>query len=142
MTVHHARFIPGACRVALALLALAPAAGALAQSKAAPRAVIVQPSPAARFQQSVRQQQVNSRLQQNQVEEQLRQQRAANTRLPYASDPTVSGQLDQAERAKQNAYQSRQQDTVNRYDSAAALPVPAPSVRQLRGRPAASGSGK
>jgi flagellar biosynthesis GTPase FlhF len=145
MTVNYARFARSAWRGGFALLALVPAAAALAaqsKSSAAPRAVVVQPTPAARFQQSVRQQQTSSQLRQNQVEEQLRQQRAANTRQPYANDSTVSGQLDQADRAHQNAYQSRQQDTVNRYNSAAALPVPAPTVRELHARPASSGSGK
>ncbi|HET6806771.1 MAG TPA: hypothetical protein VFH59_15155 [Frateuria sp.] len=117
-------------------LRLWPVAGALAlpamawgwQSQPSPPpparpVIIVQPPSNARFQQTVREQQVRDQLQKNQVEEQLRQSRVDATRRPYAADATHAARLDQADQAQRELYRARQQDLLDRYQSAVAPPV-------------------
>jgi len=99
--------------------------------------VIVQPPANARFQSSVREQQVRDQLQKNQLEEQLRQGQANTTRRPYANDPAQAARLDRAEQAQRDLYRARQQDLLDRYQSAVAPPL----VHPAQGSPAAAHSG-
>jgi len=85
--------------------------------------VIVQPPANARFQQTMREQQVRDSLQKNQVEEQLRQSQMDAARRPYAADPARVVRLDQADQAQRELYRARQQDLLDRYQSAVAPPV-------------------
>ena len=130
-------------RLSLAWLALAlPAVAYAWQSKppqpAPPRpVVIVQPPANARFQAAVREQQVRDQLQKNQVEEQLRQGQASAIRRPYASDPTQAARLDRADQAQRDLYRARQQDLLDRYQSAVAPPV----VHSAQSHPASAHSG-
>lgn len=122
-----------------------PLHGALAQqtpqqtsqpAKPKPAPVYVPPPPAARFNASMRQQQVRDQLQKNQLEEQLRQGRMDTLKRPTANDPAHTDQLDQASRAQNQVYQARQQDLIDRYQNAA---TPPPSTRTSQ--PASSRSG-
>lgn len=108
------------------------------QAAPPPRPVIVvQPAPNAQFQQTVRAQQTRDQLQKNQLEEQLRQGRADTARQPFASDPTRAARLDQASQAQRDSYQARQQDLLDKYQSAVAPPV----VHSQTSTPASSRSG-
>ncbi|HEV2622106.1 MAG TPA: hypothetical protein VGU65_08465 [Frateuria sp.] len=89
--------------------------------------VIVQPPANARFQQAVREQQVRDQLQKNQVEEQLRERQMQALRKPYAADPARAARLDQADQAQRELYRMRQQDVLDRYQSAVAPPVVHPA---------------
>lgn len=109
--------------VALAL-ALPAMASAWQSQPAPPRPVIVvQPPANARFQQTVREHQVRDQLQKNQVEEQLRQGRAEAARRPYAAGTVPALRLDRADQAGRELYRARQQDLLDRYQSAVAPPV-------------------
>jgi hypothetical protein len=126
------RLLPTA--FALALPAVAWAWQAQPPRPVAPRPVIVlQPPANARFQQAVREHEVRDQLQKNQLEEQLRQNQMDTARRPYAADPIHAARLDQADQAQRELYQARQQDLLDRYQSAVAPPVvhsqerPAPS---------------
>ncbi|MGN2244445.1 hypothetical protein ACFWZU_13155 [Frateuria sp. GZRR33] len=106
------------------VLALPAVAGAWQSQPAPPRAVIVvQPPANARFQQTVRENQVRDQLQKNQVEEQLRQGRADAMRRPYAAGTVHAARLDQTDQAQRELYRVRQQDLLDRYQSAVAPPV-------------------
>lgn len=109
----------------IAALAMALPARVLAwQSAPPPRPVIVvQPPPNARFQQTMREQQMRDQLQKNQVEEQLRQSQADRARQPFATAPVRAVRLDQADQAQRDLYRARQQDLLDRYQSAVAPPV-------------------
>lgn len=105
-------------------LALPAAACAWQSQPATPRPVIVvQPPSNARFQQTVRENQVRDQLQKNRVEEQLRQGRADAMRRPYAASTVHATRLDQGDQAQQELYRARQQDLLNRYQSAVAPPL-------------------
>jgi hypothetical protein len=118
-------------------LALPAAASAWQAQPAAPAPVIIlQPPANARFQQTVREHQVRDQLQKNQVEEQLRQGRADAMRRPYAASAVHAGRLDQTDRTQQELYRARQQDLMDRYQSAVAPPVVHPGKA-----PASSRSG-
>jgi hypothetical protein len=112
----------------LGLVALATVLPALACAwQAAPQparpVIVVQPPANARFQQVMREQQVRDQLQKNQVEEQLHQSQADTARQPFASDPVHAVRLDRAEQAQRDLYRARQQDLLDRYQSAVAPPV-------------------
>jgi len=110
--------------VAVFVLVLSPVAGAWQSRPAPPRPVIVvQPSANARFQQTVRENQVRDRLQKNRVEEQLRQGRVDAMRRPYAASTAHAARLDQADQTQRELYRARQQDLLDRYQSAVAPPV-------------------
>lgn len=94
-----------------------------------------QPTPGARFQQSVREQQVRDQLQQNQLQEQLRQGTMDAIRRPSASSVGQARQLDQADRAQRAQYQAQQRALLDRYESAATPPAVKPV------RPASARSG-
>src|SRR5690242_788248 len=120
--------------LALALPVLADAWQAQPPRPAAPPPVIVvQPPANARFQQVVREHEVRDQLQKNQLEEQLRQNQMDAARRPYAANPIHAARLDQADQAQRELYRARQQDLLDRYQSAVAPPVvhpdkgPAPS---------------
>ena len=105
-------------------LVLPATAGAWQAQPAPPRPVIiVQPPASARFQQTVRENQLRDQLQKNQVEEQLRQTRADAMRRPYTASTVHAARLDQADQMQRDAYRARQQDLLNRYQSAVAPPV-------------------
>lgn len=88
-----------------------------------------QTSPAnARFQQSVRQQQVSDQLQKSQQQEQQRQNVANMQQQPLAQGAAARSQQDQANRAQQDRANARQQDLVNQYDDAATMPAPRPAA--------------
>lgn len=90
---------------------------------APPPVVVVQPPANLRFQQTLRQQEVSDQLRKSQVEEQLRQNQAATSRRPYATDAAHAARLDQADQAQRELYRARQQDLLDRYQSAVAPPV-------------------
>lgn len=124
---------------ALALPALACAWQTKPPQPAAPRAVIVvQPPANARFQQVVREHEVRDRLQKNQLEEQLRQNRMDAVRRPYATQPVHAARLEQADQSQRELYQARQRDLLDRYQSAVAPPVVHPDKDKA---PASSRSG-
>lgn len=105
-------------------LALPAAAGAWQSQPAPPRPVIIVLPPAnARFQQTVRENQVRDQLQKNQVEEQLRQGRTDTMRRPYGAGTVRAAQMDRTEQAQRELYRARQQDLLDRYQSAVAPPV-------------------
>jgi hypothetical protein len=114
------------------LLALAPMGIAAAvtppatppASHPAPRAVIV-PSANARFQQTVQQNQATQKLQQAQVEQQIHQNASNSVRQPYANNPQMQQQIDQANSAQQNVDRSSQRDIINRDQT---TPLPAGQV--------------
>jgi ABC-type transporter MlaC component len=109
---------------ALVLPAMASAWQSQPPRPAPPRPVIVvQPPSNARFQQVVREQQVRDQLQKNQVEEQLRQARMDAVRRPYAANAAHAARLDQADQAQRELYRARQQDLLDRYQSAVAPPL-------------------
>lgn len=148
MTVSSLFGLPRAAAWLLAsVVAALPLHGALAQQtqpqkpvtqKPPPRPapVYVPPPPGIRFNAGMRQQQVRDQLQKNQLEEQLRQGSTETLKRPTANDPTQTGQLDQASRAQNQRYQSRQQDLIDRYQNAA---TPPPVTRASQ--PASSRSG-
>ena len=100
---------------------------------APPPVIVLQPPANARFQQVVREHEMRDRLQKNQLEEQLRENRMDTARRPYAANPVQATQLDQADQSQRELYRARQQDLLDRYQSAVAPPVvhpdkgPAPS---------------
>ncbi|MEW9572626.1 hypothetical protein ABQJ54_12780 [Rhodanobacter sp. Si-c] len=90
---------------------------------------MAQTSPAnARFQQSVRQQQVGDQLQKSQQQAQQRQNVANMQQQPLAQGAAARNQQDQANRAQQDLENARQQDLVNRYGDASALPSRQPAA--------------
>lgn len=89
--------------------------------------VIVQPPASARFEQLQRAQQVRDQLQKNQLEEQLRQDQSESLRRPYATDEAHVRRLDEVDRAQRELYRARQQDLLDRYQSAVVPPVVHPS---------------
>ena len=105
-------------------LAVPAVACAWQSQPAPPRAVIiVQPPANTRFQQTVRENQVRDQLQKNQVEEQLRQNRVDTLRRPQAANTLHAARLDQADQGQRELYRARQQDLLDRYQSAVAPPV-------------------
>jgi hypothetical protein len=128
---------PWSAALMLALPAIACAWQAAPSRPAASRpVVIVQPPANTRFQQAVREQQVRDQLQKNQLEEQLRQGQTQAVRRPYAADPVHAARLDQADQAQRELYRARQQDLLDRYQSAVA-----PPVVHTSGQPASARSG-
>jgi hypothetical protein len=104
----------------------APAAACAWQSQPAPQRpviVVVQSPVNTRFQQTVRENQVRDQLQKNQVEEQLRQNRVDTLRQPQAANTLHAARLDQADQGQRELYRARQQDLLDRYQSAVAPPV-------------------
>jgi hypothetical protein len=121
--------------VAVALAS--PAVACAWQSAPPPRpVVIVQPPANARFQQTVRENQVRDQMQKNQVEEQLRQGRVDAMRRPYAASTIHAARLDQSDQTQRELYRARQQDLLDRYQSAVAPPLVRPGKE-----PASSRSG-
>jgi len=118
-------------------LALPAAAGAWQTQPAPPRPVIVvQPPANARFQQVVRENQTRDLMQKNQVEEQLRQGRADAMRRPYAASTVQAARVDTADQAQRELYRARQQDLLDRYQSAVAPPVVHPGKAPASSRSA------
>ena len=108
----------------LALPATASAWQAQPPRPAAPPPVVVlQPPANARFQQVVREHEVRDQLQKNQLEEQLRRNQMDVARRPYAANPVQAVRLDQADQSQRELYRARQQDLLDRYQSAVAPPV-------------------
>lgn len=105
--------------------------------KAAPplRIAPVPPRPNLQFQQAVQQQQLRKELQQSQVQGQLQQSVSNVARQPYANNPAVGQQFDQADRARQDLDRARQQSLIDRYWG---MPLPPPRP----GKPAPARSGK
>ena len=120
-----------AARVLLgAVMAALPTEGVLAWQQppppppAPPRPVVILlPSPGARFEQSMRQQQIRDQLQKNQAQEQLRQRTMDALRRPATAGSTGSEQLDQAELAQRALYRARQRGMLDRYQEAVAPPI-------------------
>lgn len=111
--------------IAVALLLL-PAAACAWQVAPAPRprpVIVVQPPANARFQQTMREQQVRDQLRKNQLEEQLRQNQADAMGRPHVAQPVHAARLLQADQAQRELYRVRQQDLLDRYQSAVAPPV-------------------
>jgi hypothetical protein len=132
-TLHHRTapmtYTPGASprRWAAAIASLLlPAVACAWQAAPAPRprpVIVVQPPADARFQQTVREQQVRDQLRKNQLEEQLRQDRTDTMGRPHAAQPAHAARLLQADQAQRELYRARQQDLLDRYQSAVAPPV-------------------
>jgi hypothetical protein len=109
----------------LAFALAMPAVACAWQSQSAPArpVIVVQPPANARFQQTVRENQVRDQLQKNQVEEQLRQGRVDTLRRPQAANTPHAARLDQVDQGQRELYRARQQDLLDRYQSAVAPPV-------------------
>jgi hypothetical protein len=90
--------------------------------------VVIAPQPAIRFQQTVQQQQTRDRLQQGELEQQLRQGVSKNASRATAADPKAQQQLDQAAQAQLDRDRASQQDLLNRNRQMPVLPrvVPKP----------------
>lgn len=134
--------------IALPLTAAAqtttPAAKAAAPARPAPAARPATPAPVARpvlatpssnqqFQRQVNRQQVVNQQNQNAVRQQL-QQNNMNQQRNTATDPGLQNQLDSANRAQQQTYQSQQDATVRNHPT---VPRTRDSTRTV---PASSGS--
>jgi hypothetical protein len=133
-TLHHRTapmtYTPGASprrwSIAVALLLLPAAACAWQTAAPTPRprpVIVVQPPANARFQQTMREQQVRDQLRKNQLEEQLRQNQADAMGRPHVAYPVHAARLLQADQAQHELYRVRQQDLLDRYQSAVAPPV-------------------
>jgi hypothetical protein len=131
--------------IALPLTAIAQTSTPAAPARAAPaarpatpaavaRPVVATPSHNAQFQQQVNRQQVVNQQNQSAVQQQLRQSNM-NQQRSTATDPALRNQLDSADRAQQQSYQSQQDATVRRNATN-------PRVRDAaqRSAPASSGS--
>lgn len=89
-------------------------------------AVAAQTPPAnARFQQTVRQQQVSDQLQKAQQQEQQRQNVANMAQQPLAQGSAARRQQAQADQAQRDRANASQQDLVNQYRDASTPPPPA-----------------
>jgi hypothetical protein len=128
MTNSSHKILPFLLAMAMPLAAIAqtstPAVKAAAPARAAPaarpaspaavaRPVVTTPSHNAQFQQQVNRQQVINQQNQNAVQQQLRQNNM-NQQRNTATDPGLRNQLDSADRAQQQTYQSQQDATVRR----------------------------
>ena len=92
-------------------------------------AAVAQTPPAnARFQQTVRQQQIGDQLQKSQQQAQQRQNVANMQQQPLAQGSAARSQQEQADRAQQQSENARQQDLVNQYDAAATQPSRRPAA--------------
>lgn len=78
--------------------------------------VITTPTPNQQWQRQVDRQQVQNRLNQNALREQLRQDNLDRQRA-NAADPALRTQLDDADRSQQQLYRARQDDAVRRYQT-------------------------
>ncbi|WP_213947809.1 hypothetical protein [Luteibacter sp. dw_328] len=140
MTNSSHKILPFLLAMSMPLAAIAqtatPAVKAAAPARAAPaaRPVVTTPSHNAQFQQQVNRQQVINQQNQNAVQQQLRQNNM-NQQRNTATDPGLRNQLDNADRAQQQTYQSQQDATVRRDPTN-------PRVRDATQRtaPASSGS--
>jgi len=105
----------------------------------APRAALVQPSANAQMQQTMRQAQVRSQLQQSQLEQQNQQALSQNVSRPYANNPEMQQQTNQANAAQQRIDQARQQSIIDRYNAApppsgqVVVPVTSPAAKHAGG---------
>ena len=105
------------------VLTLAPFGLAAAWQTSPPAPVVIlQPSSAQQFQQTVQQQQLSSQLQQSQLQQQLQQDVSSTAQRPFAGNPQAVQQARQADQARQNQARARQQDLLQRAQNAAALP--------------------
>jgi hypothetical protein len=129
----------------LLLLAIAAPLSVAAQTQPVKAAAPAQPAPAARpavavpshtqqFNQQVNRQQVINQQNQSAVQQQLRQNNM-NQQRSTATDPALRNQLDSADRAQQQTYQSQQDATVRTHPTV-------PRTRDANGRatPASSSS--
>ena len=87
-------------------------------------AVAQTPPAAARFQQTVRQQQVSDQLQKSQQQEQQRQNVANMAQQPLPQGSAARRQQAQADQAQQDRANASQQDLVNQYRDATMPPPP------------------
>jgi hypothetical protein len=114
----------------------ARAAAAAPPPKPAPvaRPAVAVPSHTQQFNQQVNRQQVINQQNQNSVQQQLRQNNM-NQQRSTATDPALRNQLDSADRAQQQTYQSQQDATVRTHPTVL-------RTRDASGRatPASSGS--
>lgn len=108
----------------LGAAAFAWAGLAAAQSK--PRVQTNHAQQRMQYQQNVRQQQLSNQLRDNRISEQQRQRISDSNKQPYTNDATTTRQIQQADEARQNDYQSRQQNALDSYESAV-TPRPAPA---------------
>ncbi|WP_426285289.1 hypothetical protein [Luteibacter sp. E-22] len=100
---------------ALALAQTQPAKPAAPPPRPKP-VVISTPTPNQQWQRQVDRQQVQNRLNQNALREQLRQDNLDRQRT-NAADPALRNQLDNADRSQQQLYRARQDDAVRRYQT-------------------------
>jgi hypothetical protein len=91
---------------------------------------------AARFQQTVQQQQTRDQLQKSQQQQQLQQNVSDNAKLPLANNAQAQQQIEQADRAQQDRDRATQQDLLDRQQNAADLPRVVPQTQ-----PAPTGGG-
>jgi Spy/CpxP family protein refolding chaperone len=86
----------------------------------------------AQFQQNVNQQQLGNQLRDNRIGEQQRQQISDNSKRPYANDASTTRQIEQADQAHRDRYDSQQQNALDSYESAV-TPRPVPQHSSSRG---------
>jgi hypothetical protein len=104
----------------------------------APQVLVALPPPGAAFQQTVQQQQLRDQLQQSQLQQQLHQDVSNISKRPFAGNPQTLQQIDQASQMQQQRDRASQQNLLDSYRAAAALPQGAPVLLQ---RPATVHSG-
>lgn len=91
------------------------------------------------WQQNTSQQQISNQLRDNRIAEQQRQQISDSIKRPYANNAGTTQQIEQADQARRNAYQSRQQSVLDSYQNAV---TPQPVERSARSSGDGSGHGK
>ncbi|MGF6712042.1 type IV secretory pathway VirB10-like protein [Luteibacter sp. W1I16] len=100
---------------ALAMAQTQPAKPAAPPPRPKP-VVISTPTPNQQWQRQVDRQQVQNRLNQNALREQLRQDNLDRQRT-NATDPALRNQLDNADRSQQQLYRARQDAAAQRYQT-------------------------
>ena len=114
------------CGTVAVLGAAAFAWAGLAAAQSKPRVQTNHAQQRMQYQQNVRQQQLSNQLRDNRISEQQRQRISDSNKQPYTNDATTTRQIQQADQARQNDYQSHQQNALDSYESAV-TPRPAPA---------------
>lgn len=91
------------------------------------------------WQQNTSQQQISNQLRDNRIAEQQRQRISDSIKRPYANNANATQQIEQADQARRNGYQSRQQSLLDSYQNAV---TPQPVERHARKSGGSSGHGK
>ncbi|WP_329743034.1 hypothetical protein [Dyella sp. A6] len=79
------------------------------------------------YQQAVGQQQLSNQLRDNRINQQLQQRISDDNKRPYAGNSSITGQIRQADKARQQRFEAHQQDLLDSYRSTLKpLPLPVP----------------